>query len=170
MPRAGLALEDATSWELLCRLADEGFRWAKLPMKVKDRPALPPYKPGGDMVWYSLGASCRPQYTRALLRADDLFEKGMLQILHWSNDKYYSQLARGEVPRASHENQGEGDAPRSPRRRLELDAEEDLGPIILIAGAGPGTDTPVALEDLALHHNLSLVQVHLQWFVRCTSM
>ena len=97
--RPNVALEDATGWELICRLEDADFQWQRLPSKNEAKLALEPYRSGGARVWYSTAVQLRKEYMHALIVSDTLFEKGITQICHWHKNgpTYYSRLLDGKM-------------------------------------------------------------------------
>lgn len=147
-PRLDVALAEATTWEVICRLEGEGWRWNKMPRSVKARHALPPYMPGADRVFYSAGVDLDLTYLRALATADTLFAKGFQRILHWSADKkYYKKLLSGDL------SVWEVAEPEQKKRRLQLDMDCD----VLAEGAAQQGDGGTAAQPLqnAGQHNSS---------------
>ena len=74
--RPGLPVEDYSKMELILKLEDEGWTWAKLPKRIPNRLALT-YTPGQERVWYSASATVVKEYLQALVQADDIFAMGV---------------------------------------------------------------------------------------------
>eukprot|EP00959_Pyramimonas_sp_CCMP1952_P081355 1699863-Pyramimonas_sp.AAC.1 len=94
-PREGIADGDATAWELMYKLREQGWTGKLLPAKVKGQDSLPaPFDPGdpnADRVWYyRRGAeSVGIAYMRCLLSGDAV-------VSHVGTAKYYDALGGGE--------------------------------------------------------------------------
>ena len=82
-PRGNIAIENATSWELMCWLRQKDWTWERLPRTQKKRQRLPPYMDGSPRVWYTAQTTANVQYLVALVRASELFDVGVLCIHHW---------------------------------------------------------------------------------------
>jgi hypothetical protein len=95
-----IALGDRTAFELASMLIDDGWEWRPLPKKRQERLALA-YTPGGDQSWYSFSPSLEHRYLQALLQAPDLFDKGVVEIPHWSPTpaETYGAILLGRNPR-----------------------------------------------------------------------
>lgn len=130
IPREPLPLASATGWELIFRLDNGGWHWAKLPSKRQARLALPPYVAGGERTFFTAGIECNRDYLQALLQAEELFQNGIPHILHWSPQrKYYKDLLQEKMPRLRLQD-------ASSRPQLEADVDLALGGAVGPASVG----------------------------------
>lgn len=68
-----------------------------MPAKREQKAALPPLTVQSEKKWYSTGVQLCVDYLKSLLMADELFDNGILQILHWSTQEgYHKSLFKGE--------------------------------------------------------------------------
>jgi hypothetical protein len=129
--RTDLALEDMTNYEVAMVLQEGGWQWHPLPRTKIARLALV-YAPGGEKQWYSAGPTLTKLYMMALLRAQSLFELGILSIPHWSSRPVedYRRILKGQAP-----------AVQLPA--LEADIAEDEAPGEVPADAGVVVEAPI---------------------------
>ncbi len=93
-----LALDDATTWELLSLLAEDGWEMQPAPSSKKAKLALAPYATGEPRVWHNscIDLSRVRHYMIALVRADDLMARGPLVVIHHCcAAKYYKKVLTG---------------------------------------------------------------------------
>lgn len=83
-PRADIALEDATSHELISWMRASGWSWARW---TGSRRQPSGYSRGQQKQWFTSGVTVCKAYLMALLRADELFEGGLEMIPHASAEK-----------------------------------------------------------------------------------
>ena len=96
LPRAHLAIEDRTTYELLHALRNDGWEWCSLPSKRLDRLAIEPYKVGAVKHYRTAGITTNKLYLQCLLRLDDLQERFQIdEIPHGQSDTVYSKLLKG---------------------------------------------------------------------------
>lgn len=89
-PRAGVPLQEQTSFELLCHLRSEGWAWRPLPAR---RPFPEGYKVGGLKEWLSRLTPYR-EYLVALLRADELQGRGLRNVPHGMPQRVYVKILK----------------------------------------------------------------------------
>ena len=91
--REGVALEDATSWEVLKFLDQEKWTWRKMPSRKPE-----PYKLEDAKVWYTSGHTVVRPYLLALLNSKSLLEDQSLGLTdgihHGQASKYYESLLK----------------------------------------------------------------------------
>ena len=97
--RDGIAVDQATTCELLVLLGKDGWEWEqwKPPSKrtKRDGGRFLPYCKGGDKIFYS-GATLAHKYLIVLASADDLFERGLSAIDHGLSEKQYGKYLEYE--------------------------------------------------------------------------
>jgi hypothetical protein len=84
-------ITDYDLMELLLALESKGWTWKTLPPK-KAREELC-HKPQEPLEWYSQSHVINKEYLQCLLRAEDLFNKGVKSIPHWTTN-----IAPAEAP------------------------------------------------------------------------
>ena len=94
-PRRDIAIQDMTQFELAMALEEKGFEWRVLPKKPDQRKLLV-FTKDSERVWYSAGPRIACEYLMCLLRAEELFTKGIDAIPHTGSQVMYSKLLRGE--------------------------------------------------------------------------
>ena len=96
--RDEMALEQLTPYELIVSLADADWAWsAWVPPSKRGRllaDAFVPYVRDGPKVWYS-GQTLAPNYMMVLLRADELFDRGLAIIEHGRHENSIRTTCRG---------------------------------------------------------------------------
>ena len=97
--RRDLPLQHCTAWDLVLRLADQGWTMCDVrdhgPAHLK---RLPPYSiDSPTKVWYSTGKAPSVHYLRALLQADEILAKGQPSLHHLQLESYYILLGRAHL-------------------------------------------------------------------------
>ncbi|CAE7229370.1 unnamed protein product [Symbiodinium sp. CCMP2456] len=93
------ALADYDAMELLLALESSGWQWKPLPTGRAARVALR-HTPDSPREWFSMSHVINKQYLLCLLYADELFDKGIQCIPHWTRNpkQVYPRLLKGEQP------------------------------------------------------------------------
>ena len=95
--RESVALKDATIFELLLRLQDNGWTWQALPKIKAARGDIEPYRLGGPKVWRTAGHTVLASYLQCLLQAKELKDKhGVDAIPHGQFELVYKRLLQGK--------------------------------------------------------------------------
>ena len=102
-PRAGIPLKDASTWEMMVQLEEQGWEWQALPAKRDSRDKLVPYSPQDEeprKVWYTSGHTVNHDYLHTLLAANDLLPAGHPGIPHGQRADVYKAILDGKKPKA----------------------------------------------------------------------
>ena len=132
--RVGLSLEDSTNWELLALMREQGWALTPIPNKKKVKLALPPYTKGSARMCYSnhIDLTVVRPYLLALLKADALFEGGvLLEVHHHKQNNYYKRVCSGTFS-----GQVEPLALTDGAQATFVDLEPDGGSAALMVAAG----------------------------------
>ena len=134
-----------TTFELLCRLRDDGCYWKQLPRQLAKR-ADTWYEFATDTVFYTLSGAVDKPYLLCLLSLEVLVDKGIARIPHGCPNAVYESLSKGSWP-----------AQLNARTdvRLPLSLERDVG--------GPTEVATVSLQTSSVTGKHGLVDEDEAW-------
>jgi hypothetical protein len=98
--RTNLPLENRSTWELLRSFLELGWIMKPVPKSQIAKLSLAPYAAGADRIWYNSAVDLTRGrlYITSLLKADKLFEGGVLRAVHHcQKPAYYKKLMSGTV-------------------------------------------------------------------------